>query len=47
MKTRSLLPTGIVAILLTPMRAQRGKDAANPEFAKGDFFIISSMDLAK
>jgi hypothetical protein len=29
------------------MRAQRGKDAANPEFAKGDFFIISSMDLAK
>jgi hypothetical protein len=47
MQTRSLLSAGIVAILLTPMFAQPGNDRANPEFAKGDFFIVSSIDLAK
>jgi hypothetical protein len=37
----------ILAVLITPVLAQSGKDSANPDFAKGDFFIVSSIDLAK
>src|SRR5207244_7874949 len=37
----------IFAVLPTPMFAQFGKNSGNTEFAKGDFFIVSSIDLAK
>jgi hypothetical protein len=47
MEKRSLIPVGILAVLMTPIFAQSGTGRASKDFAKGDFFIVSSIDLAK
>jgi hypothetical protein len=44
MKIRSFAPVGILAVLAIPVLAQSG---VSSEFAQGDFFIVSSIDLAK
>lgn len=44
MKIRSFTPAGILAVLVIPGLAQSG---VSPGFAQGDFFIVSSIDLAK
>ena len=44
MKIRSFAPAGILAVLAIPVLAQ---SAVSPGFAQGDFFIVSSIDLAK
>jgi hypothetical protein len=46
-KIRRLIPAGILAVAVIPVFAQSGKDLANKDFGKGDFFIVSSIDLAK
>jgi hypothetical protein len=47
MKVSRLIPVGILAVLITPVRAQDGKGQVNSDFAQGDFYIVSSIDLAK
>ena len=47
MEKRSLIPVGILAVLITPIFAQSGTGPANTDFGKGDFYIVSSIDLAK
>jgi hypothetical protein len=47
METRPLVSVGLFAVLVAPLFAQSGTDAANPNFGNGDFFIVSSIDLAK
>ena len=47
MRIAKLIPVGILAVVMAPVWAQTGKDAANSDFAQGDFFIVSSIDLAK
>jgi len=47
METRSLIPVGILAVLITPVFAQSGTGPAIPNPGKGDFYIVSSIDLAK
>jgi hypothetical protein len=37
----------ILAVLTTPVFAQSGKNSGNTQFAKGDFFIVSSIDVAR
>lgn len=44
MKIRSFAPAGILAVLAIPVLAQ---SAVSSGFAQGDFFIVSSIDLAK
>lgn len=44
---RSLIPVGILAVLITPVFAQSGKGPVNTGVGKGDFYIVSSIDLAK
>jgi hypothetical protein len=44
MKIRSFTPVGILAILVIRVLAQSGVSSG---FARGDFFIVSSIDLAK
>src|SRR6516225_5686145 len=44
MKIRSFAPAGILAALAIPVLAQ---SAVSSGFAQGDFFIVSSIDLAK
>jgi len=44
MKIRSFTPAGILAVLAIPALAQAGVSSG---FAQGDFFIVSSIDLAK
>jgi hypothetical protein len=39
--------TMLLAVLTAPVFAQSGKNSENTEFAKGDFFIVSSIDLAR
>jgi hypothetical protein len=36
-----------LALLVIPLFAQPAKDSQTPDFAKGEFFIVSSIDLAK
>jgi hypothetical protein len=47
MEKRSLIPVGILAALITPAFAQSGTGPARTDFGKGDFYIVSSIDLAK
>jgi hypothetical protein len=47
MKLRKGILSGILALLAMTGLAQTAKDSPTPEFAKGDFFIVSSIDLAK
>ena len=47
MKLPIVISAVIFAVLPTPTFAQSGKNSGNTEFAKGDFFIVSSIDLAK
>ena len=47
MVRRRLIPVGILALLATPVFAQSRPDPAGTNFGKGDFFIVSSIDLAK
>jgi hypothetical protein len=47
MDLRTFIPAGVLATLMLPMFAQGGKEPARADFAKGDFFIVSSIDLAK
>jgi hypothetical protein len=47
MVRRRLIPVGILALLATPMFAQSGTGPAGTVFSKGEFFIVSSIDLAK
>jgi len=47
MKLRRGILIGILAHLAMTGLAQTTTDSPIPEFAKGDFFIISSIDLAK
>jgi len=47
MKTRRLIPVGILALLATPVFGQSGPNPASKDLGKGDFFIVSSIDLAK
>ena len=47
METRSLIPVGILAVLITPLFAQSGTGRAGTNPGKGDFYIVSSIDLAK
>ena len=47
METRWLIPVGLFAVLVAPLFAQSGTGTAKADFGKGDFFIISSIDLAK
>src|SRR5215469_16599750 len=47
MKLRRGILIGILALLAMAGLAQTTKDSPAPEFAKGDFFIVSSIDLAK
>ena len=47
MKPRRLIPVGMLAVLMTPIFAQSGTGSARTDFGKGDFFIVSSIDLAK
>ena len=42
-----LIQGAILAVLLLPLLAQPGNGPATPEFAQGDFYIVSSIDLAK
>ena len=44
MKIRSFAPAGILAVLAIPVLAQ---SQVSSGFAEGDFFIVSSIDLAK
>ena len=37
----------MLAVLMTPVFAQSGTDPAGTNFGKGDFYIVSSIDLAK
>jgi len=43
---RSGILCGILALVI-PLLAQPPKDPQTPNFAKGEFFIVSSVDLAK
>ena len=47
MKQQPLVSVGILALLATPVFAQLGAGPAGTDFAEGDFFIVSSIDLAK
>ena len=47
MVRQRLIPVGILALLATPAFAQLGTGPAGTDFGKGDFFIVSSIDLAK
>jgi hypothetical protein len=47
MKPRTLIPVGILAFFLTPVFAQSPANQASPDSSKGDFYIVSSIDLAK
>jgi len=47
MKPRRLIPVAILAVLLTSVFAQSGADPPRADFDKRDFFIVSSIDLAK
>ena len=47
MEKRSLIPIGILAVLMTPVFAQSGTGPASKDLGKGDFYIVSSIDLAK
>jgi hypothetical protein len=47
MEKRSLIPVGILAVLMTPLFAQSGTGPASTNLGKGDFYIVSSIDLAK
>ena len=42
-----IIRTGIFAVLIMPVFAQPEKDPAKEGSNKGDFFIVSSIDLAK
>jgi hypothetical protein len=44
---RRLFPAALLAVLILPALAQHDSGSANPEFAQGDFYIVSSIDLAK
>lgn len=47
MKPCKLIPVGILAFLLTPVFAQSAPNQANADSGKGDFYIVSSIDLAR
>src|SRR5215472_12705351 len=47
MEMRTLIQAGIVAVLVMPVFAQSAKNSPNTDSLKGDFFIVSSIDLAK
>ena len=47
MEIRTLIQAGIVAVLVMPVFAQSAKNSPNTDSLKGDFFIVSSIDLAK
>jgi len=37
----------MLAVIMTPLFAQSGTRSASTDLGKGDFFIVSSIDLAK
>jgi len=47
MERRSLIPVGMLAVLITPVFAQPGTVPVSTNPGKGDFYIVSSIDLAK
>ena len=47
MKPPRIIRTGIFAVLMMPLFAQPEKDQAKESSNQGDFFIVSSIDLAK
>src|SRR5215472_1812673 len=47
MEIRTLIQAGIVAVLVMPVFAQSAKNSPNTDSLKGDFFIVSSIGLAK
>lgn len=47
MRRRRLIPVGILALLATPVFSQSGTNRAGTDLIQADFFIVSSIDLAK
>ena len=47
MEKRSLIPVGILAVLIAPVFAQSGRGPAGADLGTQDFYIVSSIDLAK
>jgi hypothetical protein len=47
MEKRSLIQVGILAVLIAPVFAQFGRGPAGPDLGTQDFYIVSSIDLAK
>lgn len=47
MKIRKPIPIGVLAVLMMPAFAQPERDTGQAAVAKGDFFIVSSIDLAR
>jgi hypothetical protein len=47
MRVPIIISAVILTVLAMPVFAQSGKNSGNTEFAKGDFFIVSSIDLAR
>lgn len=47
MQPQRLFPAALLAVLILPAFAQRESSSAGREFAQGDFYIVSSIDLAK
>ena len=47
MPIRRFIPTAILVVFTMAGSAQPEKDSASSGFAQGDFFIVSSIDLAK
>lgn len=47
MKRPTLIPAGILALLVIPLFGQGEQSPANKGASKGDFFIVSSIDVAK
>jgi hypothetical protein len=47
MALQTFIAARVLVALTMPMFAQPRKEPARPDVAKGDFFIVSSIDLAK
>jgi hypothetical protein len=47
MEKRSLIRVGILTVLMAPAFAQSGRGPAGADLDKQEFYIVSSIDLAK
>ena len=47
MRIRIIISSVILAVLTTSGLAQSGKNSGKTDFAKGDFFIVTSIDLTR